>query len=208
MNKKAKDFYVALAADNTKDWGLENKAIYDADLKAPALALIDEMAPKLSEMCGEPVTGKLFRPHRDVRFSKDKRPYKEHLHMLWQVQAGGKQDPVFFFGIAPDYTTVGTGLMGFDKAVLADWRKFVDLDADRIGKIFDDAARAGYVMRDPALKRVPSPYPADHPNAVLLRQKGCVVSGDLPDGDVTDALMRGFKDLKPINDLLVSVVCA
>ena len=203
----ARTFYMALEANNTKDWWQENRATYDDVLKPGALELLNRMQEPLAQITGAPVTAKLFRPHRDVRFSKDKRPYNTHLHMMWQMTGDARQLPVFFFGIGLDYVTAGAGMMVFEKPVLEDWRKFVDLDTDRITGIITDVTAKGYTLRPPELKRVPPSYDKDHPAAELLRQKGLTVSGELPE-DTTDlpkALTAAFSDLWPINALLVQV---
>jgi len=106
-----------------------------------------------------------------------------------------------------DYITAGAGLMGFDKPVLADWRKFVDLDTKRIQGIIKGVTDKGYTLREPALKRVPTAYPKDHPAADLLRMKGLVASGEIAPGttDIPKALTAAFKDLWPINALLIQI---
>ncbi|NBT32867.1 MAG: TIGR02453 family protein [Rhodobacteraceae bacterium] len=206
----AQRFCRGLAANNTKEWWDANKARYDSTLKAPALQLLAALAPRLQDLTGDPVGEKLFRPHRDVRFSADKRPYKEHLHMLWSVKAGGRQEPAFFFGIGVDYVTVGAGIMGFDKPVLEDWRKFVDLDAKRIGPMVTTLRDKGFSFWEPELKRVPAGFDPDHPLSDLMRMKGAVCSAPLGDGEgpLEDRIMEGFVSVKPFVDLLTSVACA
>lgn len=202
----AQKFYAALSDNNAKTWWDENRGTYDATLKPAAQQLCDDMTPILSQITGEPVKSKLFRPHRDVRFSKDKTPYKTHLHMMWQLDTPARQNPVFFFGIGTDYVTAGAGLMGFEKPMLEDWRKFVDLDTKRITQIIGDAQAKGYGLREPALKRIPSAYPSDHPAGALLRMKGVVASKDIghPD-DIQAALKSAFQDLAPLNALLLQI---
>lgn len=206
MITTAQAFYAQLRDNNTKAWWDEHRSTYDTVLKPGALALLDQLCPVLENLADCPVTPKLFRPHRDVRFSKDKTPYKDHLHMMWTTQTAAPQSPVFFYGIGVDYLTVGAGLMGFDKALLDDWRKMVDLDADRIAGIVTGVEAHGFTLREPALKRVPSPYPADHPMAHLLRMKGVVATRELvPGDDVFAALTEGFEQVSPLNDLLTSI---
>lgn len=203
----ARKFYAALDADNTKTWWDENRGTYDKVLKPAALALLEEMQGPLEKITDGPVTTKLFRPHRDVRFSKDKRPYKTHLHMMWRMEGDARQLPVFFFGIGLDYVTAGAGMMGFEKPVLEDWRKFVDLDTDRMLGIINGVTAKGYSLRAPELKRVPTAYDKDHPGAELLKHKGLTASGELP-ADTTDfpkALTQAFGDLWPINALLLQI---
>jgi uncharacterized protein (TIGR02453 family) len=206
LRTDAVTFYDALAQNNKRDWWLENKATYDTKLKAPALALLDQLTPQISALAGASIKTKLFRPHRDVRFSKDKTPYNTHLHMMWQIEGDAPQNPVFFFGIGRDYVTAGVGMMGFDKPVLSNWRKMLDLDTDRILGIVEDATKQGFSLREPALKRVPSPYDKDHAAGHLLRMKGLVASRAITkDADLSDQIMAAFKTAWPINDLLISI---
>ena len=74
---------------------LSNKTVSMTELRDPAKALLEELSPRLASLTGFRVTSKLFRPHRDVRFSKDKTPYTTHLHMMWTVQSGSRQDSAF-----------------------------------------------------------------------------------------------------------------
>lgn len=202
----ARQFYRALNDNNTRDWWSNNKTVYDDKLKAPVLALLDDMTPDIAALTDLPVTSKLFRAHRDVRFSKDKTPYNTHLHVMWSLDSGARQSPVFFFGIGLDYVSAGAGMMGFDKQLLDDWRKFVDLDTDRIIGICNTLQEGGATFREPALKRVPSPYDKDHKAANLLRMKGVVASQELgTPANLPDALISAFTDLWPLNKLLIQV---
>jgi len=202
----ARAFLTKLAANNTRDWWQDNKATYDEKLKAPALALLDVLCPPLSDLTEASVKPKLFRPHRDVRFSKDKTPYNTHLHMMWQVDAGAPQNPVFFFGVGLDYVTLGAGMMGFDKPVLANWRKMVDLDTKRIMGIVAEVEDKRFTLREPALKRVPPPFDKEHPAGHLLRMKGVTASRELTqDSPIKDQILENCRNLWPLNHLLISI---
>lgn len=202
----ARAFLPRLAAHNTREWWADHKAEYDRALKAPALALLEEIRPHLTALTELPVKTKLFRPHRDVRFSKDKTPFTTHLHMMWQIETGARQDVVFFFGIGLDYITAGAGMMAFDKAVLVDWRKFADLDADRLLAVLDGVIAKGAHLNEPELKRVPPPHDPGHKAAHLLRMKGLRAQCALPlDATLPDDLMARFSDLWPLNQLLIQV---
>ena len=202
----ARTFYAELDANNKREWWQENRSPYDKVLKPGAQALLADLADPLSGLADAPVKTKLFRPNRDVRFSKDKRPYNTHLHMMWQLDSGAPQNPVFFFGIGLDYITAGVGMMGFDKPVLTNWRKMVDLDADRILGIVSDTEKAGFKLREPELKRVPSPFDKDHKAEHLLRMKGITASQELDaDAKLPDALVGTFRKGWPLNALLLSI---
>jgi len=203
----AQQFYSALNDNNSKAWWDDNRTPYDEVLKPGALALLEDLKPKLAKLADAEITTKLYRPHRDVRFSSDKTPYKTHLHVMWTIDTEGLQSPVYFFGIGLDYVTVGAGVMSFEKVVLENWRKFLDLDTDRIAGIFGTLEKKGIAFREPQLKRVPSPYPADHPLEAHLRRKGIVASTDIgtPD-DLSNAILKTCKTLAPLNDLLVQII--
>lgn len=204
--KDAQIFLRALARDNTRDWFHAHKADYDAKLRDPAMALLGELAPQLATRTGYPVTTKLFRAHRDVRFSKDKTPYNTHLHMMWGVQSGTRQDPALFFGITPSDVTVATGMMEFSKEVLGDWRKVVDLDGDYVAGKIATAAEHGFSPWEPKLKRVPPQFDKNHPHKDLLRHKGLVIAGH-PDlsGDLVAGLDTAFAKIWPVSDMLIGV---
>lgn len=202
----ARAFYSQLQDNNKKEWWDENRVTYDEVLKPFAASFLEDMAPEIAKLSETEVKTKLFRPHRDTRFSKDKTPYKTHLHMMWRLEIEAPQAPVFFFGIGLDYVTVGAGMMGFDKPVLENWRQFADLDHKRLLGIFDDLKSKGYSFREPALKRVPNAYDKDHPAGELLRMKGVMCSTDIGEpSDLNGAVANAFKDLWPLNALLVQV---
>lgn len=202
----AQGFLNALSRDNTRDWFLAHKTEYDTKLRDPAKALLDAMSPKIAKLAGCAVTPKLFRAHRDVRFSKDKTPYTTHLYMMWAVDAGARQNPVLFFGINTDEVTVGTGIMGFSKDVLMDWRKMVDLDGTHIAGRITAVTNKGYTLWEPKLKRVPPPFDKDHSHGELLRQKGIVATGQLNvSGDLVANLDSAFADLWPLSDMLIGI---
>lgn len=204
--KDTQAFVRALAKNNTRDWFHAHKSDYDSKLRDPAKALLDEMAPRLATLTGYPVTSKLFRANRDVRFSKDKTPYQTHLHMMWTVQTGTRQDPALFFGIDASDVTVATGMMEFGKDVLGDWRKMADLDGGYLAGKIKGVTDKGYRLWDPALKRVPPPFDKEHPHGDLLRHKGLVVSGAPKlDGALPDDLFTAYTDIWPVSDMLIGV---
>lgn len=201
---EARAFLRDLAAQNTRDWFGAHKSRYEAKLKAPALLLLDQVAQERGP--GAPLTSKLFRPHRDVRFSKDKTPYHTHLHMMWTLPGNAGFAPALFFGIAPDYVTAGGGVMAFDKPGLMAWRTGVDgAFGARLTGLLEQAARNGLTPDAPVLKRVPAPYGTDHPRADLLRRKGLALWRPFQDAEIAHplaTLARVFDDLTPVLDAL------
>lgn len=193
----ARAFLANLAADNTRDWFQTHKADYDSHLKAPAKRLLDALAPRLTGLGGAPVTTKLYRIHRDLRFAKDKTPYNTHLHLQWTAAKG--LPVVWMFGLSADYCCAGVGMMQFDKPQLATWRAAVADHAPALPTCRLDA---------PDLKRVPPPYGQDHPHGAWLKRKGLVAWHDLTRHEQTDpeqALAAAFERLDPVRGYLADL---
>ncbi|PSL21821.1 TIGR02453 family protein [Shimia abyssi] len=202
----ARAFLRELSQNNTRDWFLANKNSYDTQLKAPALALLDILAATLETDTGQVPSTKLFRPHRDVRFSKDKTPYHTHLHMLWSTPPTG-----WFLGISADYVTVGAGVMGFDKSALTSWRAAVDHSGETISQTLTALTEIGARLSDPELKRVPAPYAKEHPHADLLRRKSMTAWFDLSETDIQKGglitrIKTAFSELSPLESALRSLL--
>lgn len=163
-----RSFLEDLSRNNERDWFRMQKSRYDAEVKRPAERLLESLVPKLEAQTGQTVRTKLFRPHRDVRFSEDKTPYHVHLHAVWSVPDGRG----WYFGLAPDYATLGGGIMSFDDEQLENWREAVEGPAgdELLGLLTEMSAR----VDPPELKRVPAPHGRDHPHEDLLRRTGLV----------------------------------
>ena len=198
---EARAFLTDLSAHNTRDWFADHKPQYEAQLKRPARLLLDQVAADLTRRTDTKVCTKLFRPQRDVRFSKDKTPYHTHLHMLWQVGHYG-----LFLGLSPSYVRVGGGIMAYDKSQLLRWRAAVDQEfGDQLQALLDILALRNFAPDTPELKRVPAPYDKSHPHGRLLRRKSLTVWAELPDAQIRHpvaALDGSFATLKPLLDLL------
>ncbi|SFL23008.1 DUF2461 domain-containing protein [Shimia haliotis] len=192
-------FLNELAENNTRDWFSANKARYDAELRIPAMGFLDTIGADLERAFEARPTAKLFRPQRDVRFSKDKTPYHLHLHMLWSTPPVG-----WFLGIGRDYLSVGGGIMGFDKAGLAAWRDAVDgPKGGELTEIIADLKAKGARIDEAELKRVPAPYDKTHPRGALLKRKSMTMWFDLSDQMVAEkglerATLDAFQHLIPL----------
>lgn len=203
-------FFAELKQNNTKEWYATRKAGYDRDIKKPAEFLATTVAEKLEELTGVSHKPKIFRIHRDVRFSKDKTPYNAHLHMLWMAQTGSETAPGWFLGIAPDYVKTGAGIMEFKGQPLIDFRhRLAGPDGDTLKQTIKKLSAKNITIDEPELKRVPSGFDKDHPNGDLLRRKSLVVWQDTQPiykshkADLLAATLASFDNLKPIYDFLV-----
>lgn len=211
-------FLAELAMNNERAWFEANKARYRQHIEEPAKAFLGAMIPRLEKLAGSTVGGKVFRIHRDVRFSKDKTPYNSHVRLLFHGEMpegeGCGAKPAFYFSFEADRVLTGTGCMEFPKATLASFRAAV-LDAKRGPALLKVLARyegkVGYRLEEPALKRVPPGFDVAHPRADLLRHKGLVLWHEQPAEQLTsapdavDAITKLYKEMQPIYDWLDAI---
>jgi uncharacterized protein (TIGR02453 family) len=158
-------FFRDLAADNTKRFWDEHRATYDTAVKGPMLALTAELTDEFG-------TFHLFRPHRDVRFSKDKSPYKTHQGAVTE----GEGAEAFYLHLAPDGLWVGSGYHHMARDQLARFRAAVadDDTGPELEAVVAELERR-YEIGGAALATAPRGYPRDHPRIGLLRHKGLTV---------------------------------
>ena len=184
---EAIQFLADLAANNERTWFQPRKADYDRLLKEPLEALCTALAEGF-EARGIPLRAdparSPFRIYRDVRFSKDKSPYKTNIgaSFPWVGDGDGAGG---YFHLAPGEIFVGGGMWHPEPARLKAFRRLVDADPSRIHAVIDDPAFAGMfgTVSGERLSRVPQGYGADHPDAELLKLKGVVFMRRLSDGD-------------------------
>ena len=180
--REAPRFFYELAAEMSRDWFAAHKAEYEALWMRPMEALLARAAAGLKQSyrgvaLGEP---KVFRIHRDVRFSADKAPYKTHIAGIIPVARASKVTE----GAAALYLHLGleeysgAGHYVFAGEQLARWRRLVAADATgrAIAKLCNAARAAGMSLgAHEVLARAPRGIDADHPRVELLRHKGLVV---------------------------------
>jgi uncharacterized protein (TIGR02453 family) len=120
------DCFGRLRANNDRQWFELHRADYEAHVKLPGEAFASAPAAQLEAATGEPHDYRIFRVHRDVRFSKDKAPYSAHLHISFSPGGGCKEGgPAWMFGLDPDGLTLGAGIFAFSALRLDRWRALV-----------------------------------------------------------------------------------
>jgi uncharacterized protein (TIGR02453 family) len=210
---EAIQFLADLAENNDRAWFQPRKAEYERLLKEPLEALCVALAERF-EARGLPLSAdparSPFRIYRDVRFSKDKSPYKTSASAAFRWAEGGEMthqegDPGGYFHLAPGEAFVGGGMWHPPTAKLTAFRQRVLNDPASVRRILDEPAFArtfGAISVD-SLKRVPNGYPADHPEADLLKLKDMTFGHRLADKDVTsprlpDVLVESFEVAIPV----------
>ncbi len=155
----ALDFYDDLELDNTRSFWAANKHVYDEAVRAPMLALTAALADEFG-------TAKVFRPYRDVRFAKDKTPYKNHQGAFVAVgPATG-----WYVEIGSPGVRVGAGYYRADSPDLARIRAAIDTEhsGQELERIVRRLKKRGFEVRGEQLKTSPRGYSADHPRIELL----------------------------------------
>jgi uncharacterized protein (TIGR02453 family) len=160
-------FYEALAADNTRTFWQANKHTYQSAVREP----IDELIAELAEYG----PFHIFRPYKDVRFSKDKVPYKDHLGAYGESEGGAGH----YLQLSASGLMAATGYYGMATDQLARFREAVDAPAKgaEIEAIVADLVKQKFTVGAMSeLKTAPRGYAKDHPRIALLRRKGLMVS--------------------------------
>jgi uncharacterized protein (TIGR02453 family) len=191
----ALDFYDDLEMDNTKSFWEAHKGVYAESVKAPIVALTDALAPEFG-------AAKVFRPYRDVRFAKDKTPYKTHQGAYVGVgPACG-----WYVEISARGVRTGAGFYDASGTDLARIRESIDHEATgkQLQRILTKLEKAGFEIGGEKLKTSPRGYDADHPRIDLLRHKS--LTAGKPYGfdqvihspKLVDAVRKDWRALRPL----------
>jgi len=158
----ALDFYDDLEMDNTKSFWTAHKETYETAVKVPMTALVEALEPEFGP-------AKVFRPYRDVRFAKDKTPYKTHQGAF--VPTGPSTG--WYVEVAAPGVRVGVGFYEADATRLAAFRAGVadDRDGPGLERLLATMAADGWELGGETLKTSPRGYDVEHPRITLLRHK-------------------------------------
>jgi uncharacterized protein (TIGR02453 family) len=215
LRKEGLAFLRALVRINKKDpveareWFNANKAVYEAELKEPMLAIIRHVTDAMLDFAPEhvrPAEKSLFRIYRDTRFSADKRPYKDHIAAWWTHTGLDKTSGAgYYFHISAKEVIIAAGAYMPEKEQLAAIRHW----------LLDHHAEFRKLLKKPAIKktfrefegnalsRPPKGFPPDHPALDLIRCRQWGLSATLPTEaalkpDFATEVMRHFKLASPI----------
>jgi uncharacterized protein (TIGR02453 family) len=151
-------FFVGLKLNNSKAYFDAHRKQYEDQVKGPMVALLADLEPEFGH-------AHLSRPNRDIRFAADKSPYKTNIYA--DAHDGGyvALDSAGLTAAGGRYMVDGDQLARFRKAVAA------DKTGKELAGIVETLRKKGYEIGGQELKRVPPPYPQDHPRGDLLRHK-------------------------------------
>ncbi len=194
-------FFEELAANNARDWFADNKPRYQQEVVSPMVAFIAAMAPRLRKISAHFVAdprangGSMFRIYRDVRFAKDKRPYKEHAscHFRHEARTRDAHTPGYYVHLAPDDVRIGGGIWLPPKEPLAMIRDAIVADSAGWKRVIANKRLKdtfGGIGGD-GLTRPPRGYDPDHRHIEDLKRKTFFAMKRI---DRKAALTPGFLD--------------
>ncbi len=186
-------FLGELEKNNNREWFEQNKSRYEESVREPALAYIESMAPRLKKISPyfiaspKKVGGSLMRVYRDMRFSKDKTPYKTNIGIQFRHTAGKDvHAPGFYLHIEKSEVFVAGGIWHPDNATLGNVRLHIDENRKVWKKLAQQLGTKGFELQGDSLKKAPKGYDPDHPLIDDLKRKDFIAVQHLKASMVTD----------------------
>ena len=215
---EALQFFRGLARNNNREWFLHRKPLFEEKVKEPMRQLVDAVNLALHDFAPEYETDPdkaIFRIYRDVRFSKDKKPYKEQIAATFRRRGAAHHQGGYYFAISHKGVAVGGGVYMPEPALLLAIRQRIAerheefrriLAAPQLRKLLGNLEGA-------LLSRVPRGFPADHPAADLLRYKYFILYKELPPSLATSPklykqIVDRFRVMVPFLKFLTASIAA
>lgn len=209
------EFLKKLSRNNNREWFEKNKAKY-VEVKEYwdqfAVDLFEEVVKFDESIAAQDPKKLTFRIYRDVRFSKDKTPYKKNMSAAFSPAGKGMGKPGYYFHVEPgNQSFIAIGQYQPDPESLAAIRQEIDYNGDALAKALKDKTFKKYfgdLWDDEALKGTPKGYAKDHPHAKWLKLKSFIVTHEFKDTDVLNKnfakqLVTIAKAGKPLKDFLM-----
>jgi uncharacterized protein (TIGR02453 family) len=197
FSDRAVAFYAELAVNNTREFWADHKTVYESEVRDPMRMLVAELQPDFGS-CS------LFRPHRDIRFSKDKSPYKTYQAAFAGISPGIG----YYVHLDAQGLLAGGGFHAHSSAQVDRFREAVDDEAtgSDLSEIVAGVRGNGFVIEGEQLKTKPRGYPADHPRIELLRYKSLMAAKRfgtpawLDSPKAFDQVWNTWQQVRPLNE--------
>jgi uncharacterized protein (TIGR02453 family) len=210
-------FFSGLKRNNNREWFESYREKFNSDVLFPAQEFVIVMGELLKTISpgiiAIPKTDKsIFRLHRDVRFSKDKSPYKTNLGILfWEGDRKKMECSGFYFHIEPGYLFLGAGLYMFSDALLKKYREIIynPENAKELDFVMKKLKKKGYETGGRTYKKVPRGFDPEYPYSDYLLYNGFYVYTDKIDlkdllkEDIVKFTFKKFKEMLPVHRWLV-----
>ncbi len=205
------DFLSSLAKNNNREWFLSEQDTYlecRRQFTEFINRLIEEIGVFDSTLAGLEAKNCIFRINRDLRFSKDKTPYKTNFSAY--LANGGKKSPKagYYFHLEPGKSFIAGGIWMPPSDILHKIRQEIDYNQEEFTELTDSDSFKKYfgTLEGERLKSVPKGYSSDHPLIDTLRLKSFLMSAELPDKKLQDSkekeLIKLFEAMHPVNQFI------
>lgn len=192
FNNELFSFLKELRQHNQRDWFERNKERYETAVRGPFISFIGDLGTPLRKINPHmvadprPVGGSMMRIHRDIRFSRDKSPYKTFVAAhFWDSRANEGAAPAYYLRLEPGHSMVGAGIWRPDTATLKKIRDAIVADDKRWRRVTSAADfRSACGMAGESLKRPPAGYDPKHPLIEDIKRKDFATSSPLDDEQV------------------------
>jgi len=202
-------FLRALKRNNRREWFKPRKERYEAEVRAPMIAVIEQLALDFRAFAPELVASpkvSFYRIYRDTRFSPDKTPYKTHVAAVFPWRGRGKGEGAgLYFHVAPDEVWIGGGMYAPETAELHAVREHIAANHARLRRLVGTAAfrRTIGQLEGEKLQRVPRGFARDHPAADLLKYRQFLAGTERPSSFASSPtfyprLLEIFKAVAPV----------
>jgi uncharacterized protein (TIGR02453 family) len=219
LRPEALKFLRGLEKHNDREWFNERKAVYEAELKEPMLAIIRKVTDAMLEFAPNhvrPAEKSLFRIYRDTRFSNNKLPYKNHVAAWWSHQGMEKTSGAgYYFQLSPKGVVIAAGAYMPEKEQLTAIRHWLLENHREFRAILNRPAvkKTFKVFEGEALTRPPKGFPPEHPAMDLIKCKQWALRTELPaetalETNFAATLVKHFKLLTPLVDALNTPIAA
>jgi uncharacterized protein (TIGR02453 family) len=179
-------FLRALKRNNRREWFQPRKEQFEADVRAPMLAVVARLADDLRtfapEIVVDPKTA-MYRIYRDTRFSENKTPYKTHVAAVFPWRGLAKHEGAgLYFHVSPDEVWMGGGMYAPQTAQLQAVREHIAANVSRLRAIVESPGFRRQVgsLDGEQLQRVPHGFPKDHRAAAYLKYRQFLAGRELP----------------------------
>lgn len=183
---KALGFLKALGFHQNREWFLENKHLYESDVREPMAALVGSLSVELKErgiaLAGDPKRA-IFRIHRDVRFTKEKHPYKTHCGAVLSRNGQKDGNGILYIHVAPEGSFAAAGFYHPEPPLLAALRGTIAAAPKRWQTVERQLEAAALTLsREDAMTRLPRGFErhADTPLAETLKLRSFILRRELP----------------------------
>ncbi len=213
ISKSTLDFLKLLKKNNNRDWFNAHKEKYESAKKEFEIfieKLIREISRFDKGVAGVMAKDCVFRIYRDVRFSKDKSPYKNHFGAFITSNGKNSNGPGYYIHIEPNNFFIAGGIYQPDGMQLNLIRKEIDFSLKYFKKILKHADFVKYFgqLSDMGkLQTAPKGFPKDHPAIDLLKHKGYIVSHNLNEKQIISKdfltyCVKIFRAMHPLNKFI------